>query len=136
MPTLSLFNWAALVAAITVMGMAFILVPEAAWTTSVFLSIGLFVLAVAFLFYATSLIAGRRSAGDAGQLASISLVGVLTAGLLLLTAAAPPRHRDNLCRGAHRAKAIQQQLCSRVLHLHRALILAHRQQFGLRGSRP
>ena len=88
MPTLSLFNWAALVAAITVMGMAFILVPEAAWTTSVFLSIGLFVLAVAFLFYATSLIAGRRSAGDAGQLASISLVGVLTAGLLLLTAAA------------------------------------------------
>ena len=30
MPTLSLFNWAALVAAITVMGMAFILVPEAA----------------------------------------------------------------------------------------------------------
>lgn len=88
MPTLSLFNWAALVAAITVMGMAFILVPEAAWTIPVFLSIGLFVLAVAFLFYATSLIAGRRGAGDAGQIASISLVGVLTAGLLLLTAAA------------------------------------------------
>ena len=80
MPTLSLFNWASLVAAITVMGMAFILVPEAAWTIPVFLSIGLFVLAVAFLFYATSLIASKRSAGDAGQLASISLVANLRYG--------------------------------------------------------
>ena len=88
MPTLGLFNWAALVAAITVLGMALILVPEAAWTTPVMISIGLFVLAVAFLFYSTSLIAGKRGTGDAGQFASIGLVGVLSAGLLLLTATA------------------------------------------------
>ena len=86
MPTLSLFDWAALIAGATVLGIALILVPEAAWTAPVIISIALFALAVGFIFYVPSLIAARRSQGNVGQMASIGLLGALSAAMLPLTA--------------------------------------------------
>lgn len=89
MPTLALLNWAALLASLTMLGVAFALLPDLTlWTGSMLFALALFVLAVAFLFISPSLIAARRGRDDAESMAAIGPVGGIAAVLLLLTALA------------------------------------------------
>ena len=72
MPTLALLNWAALLASLTMLGVAFALLPDLTlWTGSMLFALALFVLAVAFLFISPSLIAARRGRDDAESMAAI-----------------------------------------------------------------
>lgn len=88
MRSIGLFNLAALVASVMVLAIAAILVPDKSWSTAAIASVGIFALAVGFIFYVPSMLVKSQSGNDAVQMASLGPLGVVTGLTLLLTAGA------------------------------------------------
>lgn len=88
MRKLGFFNVSALIASVTVLSMAFILVPDKSWSPLVITSVALFALAVGFIFYVPTAISAKRGNTDASNLASIGPISVASGWLFLLTAGA------------------------------------------------
>jgi hypothetical protein len=79
------FNFAAIVASLMVLAIAYILVPDKSWSTAAITSIIFFALATGFIFYVPSLITKKQYDRNAVQMALIGPLGFLKALMLLMT---------------------------------------------------
>ena len=85
MKTTLLLNIAASIAALTVVLVAFILIPEPLWTaTTIATAIG-FATLVGFVFYTPSILRQKQQSTDAMQMAAIGSYGVVSILLLIAT---------------------------------------------------
>lgn len=85
MKSISLLNIAASIAALTVLLIAFILIPEPLWTvTTIATAIG-FAGAVGYVFYIPSILRKNAQVTDASQLASIGPLGTISIVFLMAT---------------------------------------------------
>ncbi len=83
MKSISLLNIAAIIAAVTVLVIAFILVPEPLWsTTTIVTAIG-FASSVGFVFYMPSILRLKQQGTDAHQMAAIGPFWIVSMMLLL-----------------------------------------------------
>lgn len=87
MKSTSFLNIAAIVAGLTVLAIAYILVPSVLWTAIAIATVIGLAVAVAFMFFAPSAIVKSRYETDAPQLASIGPISVISLLLLLGMAA-------------------------------------------------
>lgn len=83
MKSVSPFNIAAIVAAATVLTIAFILVPEPLWTATTIVTAIAFGGSVVFVFYIPSILRQKQMDSDAQQIAAIGPVGMISTLLLL-----------------------------------------------------
>lgn len=88
MRSMNLFNLAALVASVMVLAIAAVLIPDKLWSDATITSVVMFAFAVVFVFYAPSVISKSQTTNDAAQIAAIGPLGILSGGMLLLTAGA------------------------------------------------
>ena len=85
MKSISLLNIAAIIAAFTVLAIAFILVPDPLWsTTTIATAIG-FASSLGYVFYTPSILRQKQQGGDAHQMAAIGPLGTVSILLLLAT---------------------------------------------------
>lgn len=85
MKSISLLNVAAAIAAVTVLLIAFILVPEPLWSaTTIATGIG-FAGSIGFVFYVPSILRQKQEGTDAPQMAAIGSLGVISIFLLMAT---------------------------------------------------
>ena len=79
------FNFAAIVASLMVLAIAYILVPDKSWSAATITSILFFALATGFIFYVPSLITKKQHDRNAVQMALIGPLGFLKVLMLLMT---------------------------------------------------
>jgi len=85
MKSISLLNIAASIAALTVLVIAFILVPETLWTAiTVATAIG-FAGSVGYVFYVPSMMRQNSHSTDASQIAAVGPLGIVSIMLLIAT---------------------------------------------------
>ena len=85
MKSISLLNIAASIATLTVLLIAFILVPEPLWSAiTIATAIG-FATAVGFVFYTPSILRQKLKSTDAGQMAVVGPFGIISILLLIAT---------------------------------------------------
>ena len=85
MKSISLLNIAASIAALTVLVIAFILVPEPLWTaTTIATAIG-FTCSVSYVFYVPSIFHQNAQSTDASQMAAVGPLGTVSIVLLMAT---------------------------------------------------
>ena len=85
MKSISLLNIAASIAALTVLVIAFILVPEPLWTAiTIATSIG-FAASVGYVFYVPSILRRNAQSTDASQMAAVGMLGTVSIVLLMAT---------------------------------------------------
>ena len=83
MKSVSLLNIAAVVAALTVLAIAFVLVPDPLWTTVTIVTAIGFSVSVGLVFYIPSIFRQKRQGTDAQQMAAIGSFAVSSMLLLL-----------------------------------------------------
>ncbi|MDR1647271.1 MAG: hypothetical protein LBR88_04440 [Zoogloeaceae bacterium] len=83
MKSIPLLNIAAVIAALTVLAIAYILVPEPRWTLAAIITAIGFAGSVGFVFYVPSILRGKRSGTDAQQMAAIGPLSLVSLLLLL-----------------------------------------------------
>jgi hypothetical protein len=83
MKSASLLDIAAVVAALTVLAIAFVLVPDPLWTTVTIVTAIGFAVSVGFVFYVPSIFRQKRQGTDAQQMAAIGPFAVSSMLLLL-----------------------------------------------------
>lgn len=88
MRSMGFFNLAAFVASLMVLAIAAVLVPDKSWSDAAITSVVSFALAAGLVFYVPSVVAKRQGGNDAVQMASLGPLGILSGGMLLLTAGA------------------------------------------------
>ncbi|MEQ1496982.1 MAG: hypothetical protein ABL912_14630 [Novosphingobium sp.] len=86
MPTLGLFNLAALVASLMVLAIAAVLIPDKSWSVTAITSAIVFSMTVGLVFYLPSIVVKKQSGNDAARMAALGPLGGLTGCALLLTA--------------------------------------------------
>ena len=85
MKSISLLNIAASIAALTVLVIAFILVPEPLWSaTTIATAIG-FASSVGYVFYVPSILRQNAQSTDASQMAAVGPLGTVSIVLLMAT---------------------------------------------------
>lgn len=84
MKSISLLNVAAIIAALTVLVIAFVLVPNPLWSTVTIITAIGFAVSVGFVFYIPSIFRQKRQGTDAQQMAAIGPFAV-SSMLLLIT---------------------------------------------------
>lgn len=85
MKSISLLNIAASIAALTVLVIAFILVPEPLWTAiTIATAIG-FAVSVGYVFYVPSILRQNAQSTDASQMAAVGMLGTVSIVLLMAT---------------------------------------------------
>lgn len=83
MKSIPLLNIAASIAALTVLVIAFILIPEPLWTaTTIATAIG-FAASVGFVFYTPSILRQHKQSADATQMAAVGPLGIISVVLLM-----------------------------------------------------
>ena len=80
-----LFKLAALVVSLMVVGIAFVLVPEASWSDSAIASIVLFALSIGYVFYTPFILTEEEGGNNASQLASLGALGTLSLVIMFFT---------------------------------------------------
>jgi len=88
MRLLGLFNLAAVILSLLVFAMAYVLVPDKAWTNEAITALVIFALAVGFIFYIPRSVVKDDGENDAAKMASLGPLGVITGWTLILTSAA------------------------------------------------
>ena len=85
MKSISLLNIAASIAALTVLVIAFILIPEPLWTATTFATAIGFAGSVGYAFYVPSILRQNAPSTDASQMAAVGILGIVSIVLLMAT---------------------------------------------------
>lgn len=85
MKSISLLKIAASIAALTVVVIAFILVPEPLWTAITIATVIGFACSVGYVFYAPLILSRKQHTADASQIAAIGPLGAISIVLLMAT---------------------------------------------------
>lgn len=88
MRSMGLFGLSAFIASAVILVVAYVLIPEKAWTNEAIAAIVIFALTGALFFYVPSVLVRESSGNDAARMASIGPLGVITGGTLITTAIA------------------------------------------------